>query len=308
MDLRSYKFDPAKIANKTRRLVLETALRTGGCNLSQACSLSEIMATCYTRILNIGDIEEPITPEYFPGPPSANFKGILGNVYNGVQGPDTDKIFLSPVQSSIVQYATLCAVGRLSEEGFESFGKDGSIVEHIGESHSPGMEVCTGSLGQALGQAAGIAMARKIKGESGRQIVLLGDGECELGMTWESIQAMVQYKLNNVVIIVDRNRLQCDGRMKDICGNVEETLKDRFTAFGCEVFEINGHDCKALEALANMAPNTEGKPRVILANTNPTQGIPELDDKGDRIHFIRINNNEVEKYQKVVERLKELEK
>ncbi len=306
MDLRSYKYDPAKIANKTRRLVLETALKRGGCNLSQACSLSEIMATCYTRILNIADVEAPITPEYFPGAPNANFEGILGNVYNGVQGPHTDKLFLSPVQSSIVQYATLCAVGRLSQEGFDSFGEDGSVVEHIGEAHSPGMEVSTGSLGQGISMAGGIAMARKLKGETGRQIVLLGDGECELGMTWEAIQALVQYKLNNVVVIVDRNRLQCDGKMKDIC-DIEDTLKLRFEAFGCEVHEINGHDCRALEAIANMAPNAEGKPRVILANTNPTQGIPELDDKGDRIHFVRINPDEVEKYQKVVERLKTLE-
>ncbi len=306
MDLRSYKHDPVKIAHKTRRLVLETALKRGGCNLSQACSLAEIMATCYTRILNISDVEKPITPEYFPGAPNANFEGVLGNVFNGVQGPHTDKLFLSPVQSSIVQYATLCAVERLSEEGFNSFGEDGSVVEHIGEAHSPGMEVSTGSLGQALGMAGGIAMARKLKGETGRQVVIIGDGECELGMTWEAVQAMVQYKLNNVLIIMDRNRLQCDGRMKDIC-DVENTLKARFEAFGCEVFEIDGHDCNALEALANMAPNPEGKPRVIMANTSPIKGIEELDDKGDRIHFIRINDNEKEKYEKVVERLKKLE-
>ncbi len=306
MDLRTYKHDPVKIAHQIRRRVLETALRRGGVNLSQACSSAEIWATLYTRIMNITDVEAPLTPPYFPGAPKAGFKGITGADYNGKQLPESDRIFLSPVQSSIVQYAALASTGRLSEEGFLSFGEDGSVVEHIGEAHSPGMEVSTGSLGQALGMAGGIAMARRMKGETGRQIVVLGDGELELGMTWEAIQAMVQQKLNNVLIIIDRNRLQCDGLMKDVC-DVEDTLKARFEAFGCEVYEIDGHNCAVLEAIANQAPNAEGKPRVIMANTNPIKGIEEMEDKGTRIHFVRILPHEVEKYQAALERLKKLE-
>ena len=306
MNLRSYKYDPAKKAHEIRRRVLDMTLARGGANLSQACSGAEIWATLYTRILNISDLETPITPEYFQGPPKAGYKGITGAVYNGVSTPDSDKIFLSPVQASIVQYAALTATGRLSEEGYNQFGQPGSIVEHIGESHSPGQEVTTGSLGQAISMAAGISMARKIKGETGRQIVFLGDGECQLGMTWEAVQSMVQYKLNNMIVIVDRNRLQCDGKMTTVC-DMEDTLKARFEAFGCEVFEIDGHDCAVLEAVANQAPNAEGKPRVILANTFPTKGIEELDEKGERIHFVRIDKDEVAKYEAVRERLLKLE-
>jgi len=307
MNTKKREFDPYKLANGIRRRVLEQSLRDGGGNISQACSMAEIMATCYTKILNITDVEKPIDPVYFPGAPSATEEGIKGYEYNGERRPDLDRIYLSPSQASIVLYAALAATGRMTEEGLTKFGKDGYVIEHIGEAHSPGLDVNGGSLGQAMSIAAGVAMARKLRGETGRQIVIIGDGECELGMTWETIQAMCQRKLNNMVVIVDRNRQQCDGKMSLVC-DIEDTLKARFEAFGCEVYEVDGHDCDVLAAVANQAPNKEGKPRVILANTDPIKGIPELEDKGHRIHFVRLNEDEKGKYEKVLERLKELEK
>ncbi|OON95114.1 MAG: hypothetical protein ATN32_00130 [Candidatus Epulonipiscium fishelsonii] len=299
--------DPYKVAAGIRRRVLEQALRSGGCNISQACSGSEILATLYTRAMNITDVETPIDPVYFPGPPNATNKGITGAKYNGERRPDLDRFYLSPSQYSVVLYATLVATGRLSEEGFKKFGKDGYVIEHIGEAHSPGLDINGGSLGQAMGMAAGIAMARKLKGETGRNIVLLGDGECQLGMTWEVIQAMCLKKLNNMVVIVDQNRQQCDGKMTFVC-DMEHTLRDRFEAFGCEVYEVDGHNCEVLEAIINQSPNKDGKPRVVLAQTNAVYQVPPLLDKGHRIHYVRIDPDEIEKYEALIEKFKEMEK
>lgn len=298
--------NPYKLAAGIRRRVLEQALRDGGCNISQACSMAEIFGALYTGILNITDLDSPLDPVLFPGAPRAGYKGILGYEYNGERRGDLDRFYLSPSQCSIVLYAALAATGRLSEEGFARFGQDGYVIEHIGEAHSPGLDLNGGSLGQAIGMAAGVAMARKLRGDTGRNIVLLGDGECELGMTWEAIQAMCQRKLNNMVVIVDQNRQQCDGRMRLVC-DVEDTLKARFEAFGCDVYVVDGHDCELLTAVANQRPDPMGRPRVILAQTDPIRGMPPLAKKGHRIHFVRINEEERGEYEKLAEEFRALE-
>lgn len=295
-----------QIAAGIRRRVLEQALADGGANVSQACSMAEIFGALYTDILNITDVEKPLEPVYFPGAPKAGFEGIKGYEYNGERRPDTDRLYLSPVQASIVLYAALAAAGRMTEEGFRMFGKDGYVIEHIGEAHSPGLDISGGSLGQALGMAAGIAMARKLKGETGRNIIVIGDGECELGMTWEVVQAMVVRKLNNMVVIVDQNRQQCDGKMSLVC-DVEDTIRDRFEAFGCEVYEVDGHDCAAITAVVNQRPDPKGRPRVVLCQTNPIQGMPSLAKKGHRIHFVRFDEEEKEEYRRLAEKFRELE-
>jgi len=99
----------------------------------------------------------------------------------------------------------------MHEKGLEQFNRDGSTVEMIGGEHSPGMEVMSGSLGQGLSQAAGIAMARRLKGETGRVWVFMSDGEFQIGQTWEAIQTISFYKLDNICVYVDVNGYQCDG-------------------------------------------------------------------------------------------------
>lgn len=304
--MKNQNLDAHKVAAGIRRRVLEVALRDGGCNVSQACSMAEMFGMLYTGGLNITEVAEPLTPVYFPGAPNKDNPGILGHEYNGQRRADLDRFYLSPVQCSIVLYAALAATGRMTEEGFMLFGKDGYVIEHIGEAHSPGMDISPGSLGQCLGMAAGVAMARKLRGDTGRNIVILGDGECELGMTWEVVQAMVTRKLNNMVVIVDQNRQQCDGKMSLIC-DVEDTLRDRFEAFGCEVYEVDGHNPDVLKAVMNQRPDPAGRPRVILAQTNPIKDMPALSEKGHRIHFVRIDEAEKPIYQSYVDKFREIE-
>jgi transketolase len=174
----------------------------------------------------------------------------------------------------------------MAPEGLAMFNEDGSTVEMIGAEHSPGHEVTAGSLGQCLSQAAGIALARRLKGETGRVWVFMSDGEFQSGQTWEAMPALSFYKLDNVGIYVDVNGQQCDGKMTDVM-NVEP-LQSRLEAFGARVLAVDGHDVAALAAPARLAP--DGRPLVVLAYTNPCQGIGLLEERRPKLHYVRFKS------------------
>src|SRR5699024_2962057 len=119
-----------------------------------------------------------------------------------------------------------------------------STIEMIGAEHSPGFETTTGSLSQALSQAGGIALARRLKGDTGRTWVFLSDGEFQEGQTWEAVQALAHHHISGVRVIVDVNQAQCDGPMQDVMRI--EPLADRLRAFGASVDEVDGHDLLVL--------------------------------------------------------------
>ncbi len=184
-------------------------------------------------------------PGQFPGvPPAENTSNFTGAAYNGPKSPTYDRFILSPAQYALVLYVALIETGRMVEEGLAYFNQDGSVVEMIGAEHSPGMEVMTGSLGQGISQAAGIAMARKLKGESGRMVLFLSDGECQSGQFWEAVQEMSFHKLDNMLAYVDVNGYQCDGKTSEVMGL--EPFDKRLESFGARVFTVDGHDLEAL--------------------------------------------------------------
>lgn len=274
-------------ANRIRKRVLEHTIRNNGGYMSQACSAAEIIASMYLKIMNIGASVAPMKPLPFAGVPGPENPGAFtGAGYNGPFCPDLDRFFLSPSQYALVVYAALVEVGRMSLEGLEQFNRDGSTVEMIGAEHSPGMEVMTGSLGQGISQAAGIAMARKLKGENGRVWIFMSDGEFQSGQTWEAIQAMAYHKLDNIGIYVDVNGQQCDGTVESVM-NIEP-LDKRLQAFGARVCRVDGHDVQALVKPARLKAN--GKPLVVLAHTNPCQGLELLRTRAPRLHYLRFNS------------------
>ena len=270
-----------QIARGIRIRVLKHTINNNGGYLSQACSSAELFASLYTRILKIGASQAPMIPAPFPGVPSATNKDYFtGYAYNGPKAPDLDRFFLSPVQYALVLYATLVEVGRMAPEGLAMFNQDGSTVEMIGAEHSPGHEITAGSLGQALSQVAGIAFARRKKGETGRNWIFMSDGEFQIGQTWEAMEIMSFFKLDNVAIIVDVNGQQADGAMKDVLDI--EPLNTRLEAFGAHVIKVDGHDIEALVAAADFVP--DGKPLVILAYTSPYQEIKLLKTRSPKLH------------------------
>jgi transketolase len=291
-----------RVAHAIRVRVLEHTLTHNGGYLSQACSAAELLATLYTRILRLGSSTAPPVPAPFPGTPRAgNDAYFTGVAYNGPKAPALDRFFFSPVHYALVLYATLVEVGRMAPEGLAQFNQDGSTVEMIGAEHSPGLELTAGSLGQCLSQAGGVALARRLRGEPGRVWVFLSDGEFQSGQTWEALQALAFHRLDRVGVYVDVNAQQCDGRISDVME--VEPLQQKLESFGAHVVRVEGHDVEALARPA--APEPNGKPLVVLAYTNPCQGIDLLEERRPKLHYVRFRDEaERERYRQALERLR----
>lgn len=290
-----------RVARGIRRRVLELTIAQNGCYLSQALSSADILATLYTRVINLGPSQAPQLPPSFSGVPGPDHEGQSGAAYNGPQEPHLDRFLISAAHYAVAVYAALVEVGRMAPAGLAEFNTDGSSVEMIGAEHSPGYELTTGSFGQVLSQAGGIALARRLRGDTGRVFVFMSDGEFQEGQTWEAIQAMAFYKLDNIVVYVDVNGQQVDGRMKDVM-NIEP-ISARLEAFGAGAVTVDGHNIEALAAAAE-SPISAGKPLFVLAYTNPSQGVPLLDERKPYLHFVRFKDKaEIERYKAFLQQM-----
>lgn len=278
-----------EVADRIRHRVMEHTIKNNGGYLSQACSSAEIFATLYLDVLNLEKSKKPLAPGEFKGVPGPNnTNSHTGAIFNGKKSKKYDRFILSPSQYSLVLYTTLIEAGRMVEDGLNEFNKDGSVVEMIGAEHSPGLELMTGSLGQGISQAAGIALARKLKKETGRVVLLLSDGECQSGQFWEAVQSMAYHKLDNMLVYVDINGYQCDGKMTTVM-NIEP-FDERLKAFGASVYRVDGHNVDVLAALGKLKP--DGKPMFILCDTDPCRGIDILKERIPKLHYVRFNNEE----------------
>ncbi len=285
----SWQDEIARVALGIRRRVLRHTLDNSGGYLSQACSSAETLATLYGKLMRLEPSVGAAVPRPFPGVPGPdNPEYFTGAAYNGPQRPDLDRFFFSPVHYALVLYAALIETGRLGEQGLDHFNKDGSTVELIGAEHSPGHEVTAGSLGQCLSQAAGIAWARRRRGDAGHNWVYMSDGEFQEGQTWEAFAAMEFHKIDNLTVVVDANGQQCDGPMNGVGG--VEPLADRLRSFGAVPVEVDGHDVEALVAAA-LTVHT-GKPLVLIARTDPCHGIDALRTRGPKLHYVRFKDDE----------------
>lgn len=275
------------VALGIRRRVFEHSIRNNGGYLSQACSAAEQLAWLYNEELKLGEPTLPMIPKPFGGVPSSDNPDYhTGAGYNGPAAPEYDRLFIAPAHYALVAYATLIEVGRMAPEGLEMFNKDGSSVEMIGAEHSPGMEVHNGTLGIGLSTAAGLAFGRKRRKEPGRVWVYMSDGEVQEGQTWEAIAAASHHKIDNLYAIMDVNRQQCDGAMNSVME--ARDIKTKMEAFGARVAWVDGHDLDAMRA-AVKTPH-RGKPLIILANSSPFRGMPSLQLRFPRLHYVRFKS------------------
>lgn len=288
MNEQQWKAEAQQIADRIRLRVLKNTVSRNGGYLSQACSSAEIFAALYTRVLRLCPLDAPLLPGDFTGAPGPGHPAVTGASFNGAGRPDCDNFILSPAQYALVLYAALVETGRMDARGMDRYDQDGSAVEMIGAEHSPGMEVTTGSLGQGISQAAGIAFARKVRGEKGRVVLLMSDGECQSGEFWEAVQAMSYHKLGNMLIYVDVNGYQCDGKMTSVMNL--EPFHDRLTAFGARVYRIDGHDLSKLAELG-LQPACD-VPTFILCDTDTCRGLPILKARYPKFHYVRFANDD----------------
>jgi len=276
-----------EVALGIRRRVFEHTIRNNGGYLSQACSAAEQLAWLYNEELVLGTPTLPMVPKPFAGVPSADNPDYhTGAGYNGPAGPALDRLFIAPAHYALVAYATLIEVGRMAPEGLEMFNQDGSSVEMIGAEHSPGMEVHNGTLGIGLSTAAGLAFGRQRRGETGRTWVYMSDGELQEGQTWEAISAAAYHKIDSLYAIMDVNRQQCDGAMDSVMdvGDIAAKIE----SFGGVAVWVDGHKLDEIRE-AVKTPH-RGKPLIILANTSPFRGMPTLQLRFPRLHYVRFKS------------------
>ncbi|MBR3690328.1 MAG: transketolase [Eggerthellaceae bacterium] len=192
---------------------------------------------------------------------------------------DRDWFFLCKGHAAPALYAVLAHAGYFPTEELMSLRKLGTRLQgHPDSSMVPGVEVSTGSLGQGLSIAAGVAAGLKLDGQDSAVFAVLGDGECEEGQVWEAAMFAAHRKLDNVVAIVDNNGLQIDGKITDVCN--PEDLGAKFEAFGWTVDQVDGHDIEALiELLGKLKAQRDGKPHAVIAKTVKGKGVSFMENQ-----------------------------
>lgn len=188
------------------------------------------------------------------------------------QAPERDRFVMSKGHCTPALYSILALRGYFPEKQLELFRSiEGHMSGHPDMVHVPGVDMSTGSLGQGLSAAVGMAIAGKMDSAAYRVYALMGDGEIEEGQIWEAAMSAAKYKLDNLCGIVDVNGLQIDGRTADVMPS--EPLDAKFAAFGWNVIKADGHDFDSLRAALAAAKAEKGRPSVILAKTVKGKGV-----------------------------------
>lgn len=192
--------------------------------------------------------------------------------------PDRDRFVLSKGHVCPIVYSALGLLGFFDTKYFDTLRKEGSILQgHPNMNKCPGIDISTGSLGQGISCATGMAIAGKRMGKNYRVFTLVGDGECDEGLVWEAAETAAKYQLDNLIVMVDNNRLQNDGECADIMPT--QDLKAKFTAFGFESYRINGHSMEQICAVLDLIRGRKnGKPKAIICDTVKGKGVSFMEN------------------------------
>jgi transketolase len=243
--------DPADFARKIRAHALRMVHRANASHIGSCLSMADILAVLYTRILQV----DPLDPK----------------------NPDRDRFILSKGHAAAILYAALAERGFFPPAELDSYCASGSrLTGHV--SHGvPGVEVSTGSLGHGLPIAVGMALAARADGRPAKVFCLLSDGECDEGSNWEAILFAPHHNLENLVVIVDYNKIQSFGRVSEVLEL--EPFAEKWRAFRWNTIEADGHDLAALEKIFQAAPQLAGRPTVIIAHTIKGKGVSFMEDR-----------------------------
>lgn len=185
---------------------------------------------------------------------------------------DRDRFLLSKGHCCPAQYAALAERGYFPEEVLWTLRDIGSILQgHPDMKKTPGIDMTTGSLGQGLSVAVGMALGGRLSHKNFRVYIMLGDGEIQSGQVWEAAMAAANYNLDNLIAIIDNNELQCDGATCSIM-NIEP-IEDKFRAFGWETTRVNGHRFEDIHRAFENSVSPNGKPKLIVADTVKGKGV-----------------------------------
>ena len=238
-------------AAKGRRLGMEMVFRAASGHIGGSFSAMDILTELYFEEMRI----DPAAP----------------------RAPGRDRFVLSKGHCTPALYSILALRGYFPEKDLELFRSiKGHMSGHPDMAHVPGVDMSTGSLGQGISAAVGMAIAGKLDGAPYRVYALLGDGEVEEGEVWEAAMSAAKYGLDNLCAIVDVNGLQIDGRTADVMPS--EPLDRKFAAFNWHVITVDGHDFDALRAAFAEARQVKGQPTVLIAKTVKGKGVSFMEN------------------------------
>ena len=219
-----------------------------------ALSCADILTVLYFNIMNV-DEEKP-------------------------QDPNRDRLVLSKGHAAPALYSVLAEKGYFDKELLKTFRKIGSDLQgHPDMKKVPGVDMTTGSLGQGISAAVGMALASKIDKAGCKVYCILGDGEIEEGQVWEALNTATKYQLDNLCVILDNNNLQIDGEIEKVGGM--NNITERFLSAGLNVVNIDGHNIDSIIDAFTTAKQTKGKPTVIIAKTIKGKGISFMENKAE---------------------------
>lgn len=251
------------IALKVREHIVRMST-DGGCFTGASLSAVDMIVYLYARFLNINK--------------------------NNLNHPDRDYLFLSKGHDVPALYGTFAELGLLDKERLKNHL---SLNDHIywhPNTHIPGIEFHSGSLGHLPSVAIGVALDLKISGGSNKVVCILGDGELNEGSCWEAVLVANANKLDNLIFVVDRNQFQANMRTEDLIPL--EPLADKFRAFGAAVKRIDGHNFIDLQHAFSAYPFEEGKLNVVIADTVRGKGLPSIEERADR-WFCNFSTDEI---------------
>ena len=242
----------SRIANNLRISIIEEVYNAGCGHPGGSLSIADLLTYLYFEELNV----DPANP----------------------RDPKRDRFVLSKGHTAPALYAALAERGFIPKEDLKTLRKTASYLQgHPDMKGIPGVDMSTGSLGQGISTACGMALSAKVSGDDYRVYTVLGDGESQEGQVWEAAMFASHYKLDNLVAILDLNGLQIDGSITEVMNPTPHD--EKFLAFGWNVITIDAHNFEEIEAAFKQARETKGKPTVIIAKSVKGKGVSYMENK-----------------------------
>ena len=242
----------SRIANNIRFDIIEEVYNAGCGHPGGSLSIAELLAYLYFEEMNV----DPLNP----------------------RDPMRDRFVLSKGHTAPALYAALAERGFIPREDLKTLRKTSSYLQgHPDMKGIPGVDMSTGSLGQGISTACGMALSAKASGDKYRVYTIIGDGESQEGQVWEAAMFAAHYKLDNLVCVLDLNGLQIDGSITEVMNPTPHD--EKFLAFGWNVITIDAHNFEEIEAAFKQARETKGKPTVIIAKSVKGKGVSYMENK-----------------------------
>ena len=246
------KLELEKIANNIRKETISMIHNAKSGHPGGALSATDIFTYLYFNEMNVDPKDE--------------------------KNPDRDRFVLSKGHTVPALYAVLAEKGYFSKDILMTYRKMGTILQgHPDIKKTPGLDMSTGSLGQGISAAVGMALGGKLKNKDYRVYTLVGDGEIDEGQVWEAFLSAAKYRLDNLCAVIDVNGLQIDGKTADVMPT--EPLDQKLKAFGWHVLSVDGHDLAGLTAAFAQAKTLTGAPTMILAKTIKGKGVSFMENQ-----------------------------